>query len=84
MRDKGLPPSLESRVENVVTWVNRLCRYAPVSLRTVEHVKFNTQLLQNPDISGVEYQRGTLFGYELREYLLEEAVRLFGLRAKPV
>jgi len=71
-RDKRLPPSLESRVENVVTWVNRLCRYAPVSLITVEHVKFDTQLLQNPDISGVEYQRGTLFGYELREYLLEK------------
>ncbi|WP_376795632.1 RRXRR domain-containing protein [Thermogemmatispora sp.] len=66
-RDKGLPPSLESRVANVVTWVSRLCRYAPLSLMTVEQVKFDTQLLQNPDISGAEYQQGTLFGYELRE-----------------
>ncbi|MBX5456645.1 MAG: HNH endonuclease [Thermogemmatispora sp.] len=71
-RDKRLAPSLESRVGNVLTWVNRLCRYAPVSLITVEHVQFDTQLLQNPDISGVEYQQGTLFGYELREYLLEQ------------
>ena len=38
--------------------------------RTVEQVKFGTQLLQNPDISGVEYQQGTLFEYELWEYLL--------------
>jgi hypothetical protein len=30
------------------------------------------QLLENPEISGVEYQQGTLAGYELREYLLEK------------
>lgn len=30
------------------------------------------QALQNPEVSGVEYQQGTLFGYELREYLLEK------------
>jgi len=27
---------------------------------------------QNPEISGVEYQQGELFGYEVREYLLEK------------
>ena len=36
----------------------------------VERVAFDTQLLQNPDIAGVEYQQGTLHGYEVREYLL--------------
>ena len=30
------------------------------------------QLLENPEISGIEYQQGTLLGYELREYLLEK------------
>ncbi len=28
--------------------------------------------MQNPEISGVEYQQGTLLGYEVREYLLEK------------
>jgi hypothetical protein len=28
--------------------------------------------MQNPEISGVEYQQGELFGYEVREYLLEK------------
>ena len=28
--------------------------------------------MQNPEISGVEYQQGELQGYELREYLLEK------------
>src|SRR5262249_16283712 len=33
---------------------------------------FDTQLLQNAEISGVEYQQGELAGYEIREYLLEK------------
>ena len=36
----------------------------------MELVRFDTQKLPNPEISGVEYQQGVLFGYELREYLL--------------
>jgi hypothetical protein len=30
------------------------------------------QLMQNSEISGVEYQQGELQGYEVREYLLEK------------
>ena len=37
-----------------------------------ELVRFDMQALQNPEIEGAEYQRGTLFGYELREYLVEK------------
>lgn len=67
-----LPPSLESRVANIVTWVNRLMRLCPISAISIELAKFDTQKLQNPEISGVEYQRGELFSYEVREYLLEK------------
>jgi hypothetical protein len=35
-------------------------------------VKFDTQLMENPEISGIEYQQGELQGYEVREYLLEK------------
>jgi hypothetical protein len=35
-------------------------------------VKFDTQLLQDAEISGVAYQQGELQGYEVREYLLEK------------
>ncbi|MCZ6676543.1 MAG: RNA-guided endonuclease IscB, partial [Candidatus Poribacteria bacterium] len=31
--------------------------------------------MQNPEISGTEYQQGELFGYEVREYLLEKYSR---------
>lgn len=39
---------------------------------SMELVKFDMQLIENAEISGVEYQQGTLAGYELREYLLEK------------
>jgi 5-methylcytosine-specific restriction endonuclease McrA len=67
-----LPPSLKSRVANVLTWVSRLRRLSPVAALSTEVVRFDLQLLENPEISGVEYQQGTLAGYELREYLLEK------------
>ena len=31
---------------------------------------FDTQLMQNAEISGLAYQQGALAGYEVREYLL--------------
>lgn len=67
-----LPPSLMSRVLNVKTWALRLQKFAPLASIAVETVRFDTQLMQNPDIAGVEYQQGTLAGYELREYLLQK------------
>ena len=72
-RLKGwLPPSLMHRVQTVETWVKRLMRYCPVTEIWIEKVKFDMALMQNPDISGVEYQQGTLLGYAVREYLLEK------------
>jgi 5-methylcytosine-specific restriction endonuclease McrA len=71
-RERWLPPSLQSRVDNVKQWLNKLRHFAPLTAITVETVRFDTQALQNPDISGIDYQRGTLAGYELREYLLEK------------
>jgi 5-methylcytosine-specific restriction endonuclease McrA len=67
-----LPPSLRSRVDNVKNWMLKLVRLAPLTQIAVETVRFDTQKIQNPEISGVEYQQGELAGYELREYLLEK------------
>jgi 5-methylcytosine-specific restriction endonuclease McrA len=67
-----LPPSLESRIANIITWVQRLRRYCPIAAISQELVRFDMQAMENPEISGAEYQQGTLQGYELREYLLEK------------
>jgi 5-methylcytosine-specific restriction endonuclease McrA len=67
-----LPPSMQHRVDTIMSWVQRLCRWAPVTALSQELVRFDTKAMQNPEISGAEYQRGELQGYELREYLLEK------------
>jgi 5-methylcytosine-specific restriction endonuclease McrA len=67
-----LPFSLMARVNNILCWVRRYARLAPITAIEVESVRFDTQLLQNPQISGIEYQQGSLAGYEIREYLLQK------------
>ena len=67
-----LAPSLQSRIENVLTWVTRLRRACPITAISQELVRFDTQLMQNAEVSGVAYQQGELAGYEVREYLLEK------------
>jgi 5-methylcytosine-specific restriction endonuclease McrA len=67
-----LPPSLQHRVDTTISWIHRFQRYLPVTGLAVERVKFDMQKLNNPEISGIEYQQGTLFQYEIKEYLLEK------------
>ncbi len=67
-----LAPSLMHRVQTVQTWVQRLIRFAPIDSIAQELVRFDMQQIQNPEVSGIEYQQGTLYQYEVREYLLEK------------
>jgi 5-methylcytosine-specific restriction endonuclease McrA len=63
---------LQHRVETTLTWVNKLRKLAPINLIVQELVRFDLQQLENPEISGIEYQQGVLCGYEIREYLLNK------------
>jgi 5-methylcytosine-specific restriction endonuclease McrA len=67
-----LAPSLKHRVLTINTWVKRLCKFAPIANIVQELVRFDLQQLENPEISGIEYQQGELAGYEVREYLLNK------------
>lgn len=67
-----LAPSLMHRVHTTLAWVRRIQRWAPVAALSQELVRFDMQAMENPEISGIEYQQGTLAGYEVREYLLEK------------
>lgn len=71
-RSGCLPPSLQSRISNITTWVGRLRKVCPIEAISLELVKFDLQQMEHPEIHGAEYQQGTLFGYELKEYLLEK------------
>jgi 5-methylcytosine-specific restriction endonuclease McrA len=53
-----LPPSLASRVANIMTWVARLRRLCPIAAVSVELVCFDTRGRHNPENSGTETQRG--------------------------
>ncbi len=70
--DGWLAPSTRSRVSNIVVWTNRVMCAAPIEDIAFELVRFDMQLMQNPEIEGVEYQQGELAGYEVREYLLDK------------
>ena len=67
-----LAPSLKHRVVTTEAWVRRYCALVPITALSLELVRFDLQKMENPEIGGVEYQQGTLAGYELREYLLEK------------
>lgn len=71
-KEGWLAPSLRHRVDTTCSWVGRLRRLAPITHLAQELVRFDMQLMQNPEITGVEYQQGTLQGYEVRQYLLEK------------
>ncbi|WP_204101794.1 MULTISPECIES: RRXRR domain-containing protein, partial [Spirulina sp. CCY15215] len=55
-----LAPSLKHRVDTTLTWVNKLIKFAPITGISQELVRFDLQQLENPEISGIEYQQGKL------------------------
>ncbi len=67
-----LAPSLRSKAEATVKAVRFLATILPIGQINVEVGSFDTQKMQNPEISGVCYQQGQLVGYLLREYLLHK------------
>ena len=69
-KEGWLAPSIQSRIANILTWVSRLARVCHITSISLELVKFDMQIMENPEISGIKYQQGTLAGYETREYLL--------------
>ena len=63
---------MKSVADNIISWVIRLKKLFNITECSFEAVRFDTQLMDNPDISGEDYQHGTLFGYEMKEYLLDK------------
>ena len=70
-----LPPSIQSRLANTLTWVDRLSALYPVRHIRVETAVFDTQLMQNAEISGEGYQHGTLHEWQIRSYVFHRDSR---------
>ena len=67
--DGWLAPSMVTRLANTETCVRRLRAIFPVTLVRVETARFDTRLMQDAEVSGREYQRGELAGWQLRSYV---------------
>ena len=65
-----LPPSLHSKAESTIKAVHFVASLLPIHQIIIEVGSFDTQKIQNPEISGISYQQGELQGYLVREYVL--------------
>lgn len=64
------PPTIQSILSNILTWVNRLCKLCNIKEVWIELPKFDTQKAENKKIKGKQYQEGTLKGFKnLKEYV---------------
>ena len=71
-RNQYIAPSIQHKKTIFIKLVKKLQMLLPISNIVIEVAKFDSQKLQNPEISGAEYQQGTLQGYNIRQYLLEK------------
>ena len=72
-KPKGwLAPSIKHKLDSHIRLVETIKKLLPITRTIIEVASFDTQKMQNPNIQGVEYQQGTLFGYTIRNYLLEK------------
>ena len=71
-RRKGrLGPSVQHRIDVIKNWTIKLRKLCPITEIHNEKASFDTQKMDNPYIKGLDYQNGTLKGYETRLYVLE-------------
>ena len=70
--DDWLAPSIKHKLNSHLKLIGKIKEILPITKTIIEVASFDTQKMQNPEISGVEYQQGELQGYEVREYLLEK------------
>ncbi|WP_440603534.1 RNA-guided endonuclease IscB [Bacillus sp. GB_SG_008] len=71
-KEGWLPPSIQSRIDNVIHWIKKFKSLVPSQKVIVEVGKFDAQKLKNPDIQGTEYQQGDTFGFwNTRYYVFE-------------
>ena len=70
-KDNWLPPSVASKVNHNINWINRLLLVLPKADLHIEVGKFDIQKMKNPNIKGKSYQQGDLYGYQtVKQFVL--------------
>lgn len=61
--DGWFPPSIQRRYNTHINLINKIKKILPITKVIVEVGNFDIQKINNPNISGKEYQEGNLLGY---------------------
>lgn len=61
---KWFPPSVQAKIDHNIHWIERLIAVSPEANLTIEIGKFDPHKLKNPEVSGIGYQQGDLYGWE--------------------
>lgn len=70
-RKGWLAPSVENKIQTHLTVVEKIHKFLPITNIVVETASFDIQKINNPSISGSEYQQGEqLDFFNVREYVL--------------
>lgn len=71
-KQKGwLTPSIEQKINTHIQVIKHLYEVLPITKLIVETAQFDIQKINNPEISGKEYQQGEKLGFwNVREYVL--------------
>ena len=70
-RKGWLAPSVENKIQTHLTVVEKIHKFLPITNIVVETTSFDIQKINNPSISGSEYQQGEqLDFFNVREYVL--------------
>ena len=69
--DGWLAPSVRQKVDSHITMIAKVHKILPISNVVVEVASFDIQKIQNPEISGTDYQQGEQLDFwNVREYVL--------------
>ena len=71
-KEGWLAPNMQHKLDSHIRLIENIKRWLPITKTTIEVASFDTQKMQNPEITGIEYQQGELQGYHIKEYLLEK------------
>ena len=67
-----LPPSIQSRIDNIIFWIEKFQSLLPKNTLIIELGKFDPHKLIKPDIEGIDYQMGQAAGYyDVRHFVFE-------------
>lgn len=70
-RKGWLAPSIEQKINTHLQVIKHLYEILPITKLIVETAQFDVQKINNPEISGEEYQQGEQLGFwNVREYVL--------------